>query len=121
MQIEYAISINIEINADGQKITNGYISCETLPPLGYLSTNSLAASQDVIAKLKAHLNNPDADSFRWGADFCIITTKGNSSIVEYNDMSVENWRETIINSHMPTATLLQLMQDWAAVLIAVGK
>jgi hypothetical protein len=45
MQIEYAISINIEINADGQKITNGYISCETLPPLAYLSNNSLGAAR----------------------------------------------------------------------------
>lgn len=119
MNIQYNISINIEINNNGQKISNGYISCQTLPALAYLSTNSLAASQEVVAELQAQLANPNRDEFDWGADFCIINSQGEKSTVEHNDMSAANWRETFIYTDIPTATLLQLMQDWVAVLSAV--
>jgi hypothetical protein len=121
MQFNYSFNINTEFDGNGKKTSRAYISSTNLPMLGYLSTNSLVASIEVVAELQAQLKDQDREEFDWGADFCIITTKGNISTIEHNDMSVENWRETFILTEVETNTLLTLMQDWVKILQAISN
>ncbi len=82
--------------------------------LNYLSINELPATIKIIENLERVINGTQIEYDPWGADFCIIASYKEKSVIDHHiDPQTGEWAlDPIYKTEIPTAWLLQMMKDW---------